>query len=104
EVERLVDVTFRDQPGAESAVIDVHEGARLFAVAPDLNLVGARVLGLDDLAADRGGGFFAASGPCAQRAVDVVIAGDAALHAVVLFEVAAHALGEELLPTVAVFG
>ena len=89
---------------AAGAVVDVHEAAGLLAVAPDLDLVVAGVLGLDDLAADGGGGLFAAAGPGAEGAVDVVEAGDAALEAVVLFEVAAHALGEELLPAVAVFG
>src|SRR5437763_6043777 len=88
EVERLVDVALGDLPSAEGAVVDVHEGAGLLAVAPDLDLIGSGVLGLEDLAADGGGGLFAASRPGAKGAVDVVVAGDAALDAVVLFEVA----------------
>ncbi len=104
EVEGFADVALGDHLSAFGAVVDVHEGAGLLAVAPDFDLVGAGVLGLDDLAADGGGSLFAAAGPGAEGAVDVVVAGDAGLDAVVLFEVAAHALGEELLPAVAVFG
>jgi hypothetical protein len=103
EVEGLVDVALCDHLRSLGAVIDVHEGAGLFAVAPDLDLVGAGVLGLDDFAADGGGSLLAAAGPGAERAVDVVIAGDAGLETIVFFEVAAHALGKEFLPAVAVF-
>src|SRR5690606_24218486 len=42
--------------------------------------------------------------PGAFGAVDVVVAGDAGLESEVLAEVAGHALGEQLLPAVAVLG
>jgi len=104
EVEGLVDLAFCDHLRALGAVVDVHEGACLFAVSPYLDLMLTGVLGLDDFATDGSRSFFAAACPCPERAVDVVVTGDASLKAVVFFEVAAHALGEELLPTVAVFG
>ena len=93
-----------DRLDALEAVVDVHEAAGLLAVAPDLDLVLAGSLGLDDLAADGGRRLLAAAVPGAVRAVDVVEAGHARLEAEVLAEVAAHALGEELLPAVAVLG
>ena len=88
--------------GAVGAVIHIHEAAGLFAVAPDVDGVVAAEFGLDDLAADGGGRFFAASVPSAVRAIDIVIAGLAGLDAVVLAEVAAHALAEEFFPAVTV--
>ena len=86
------------------AVVDVHEAAGLLAVAPDLDLVLAGELGLDHLAADRGGSLLAAAVPGAAAAVDVVEARHARIQAEVLAEVPAHALGEQLFPAVAVFG
>src|SRR5688572_11872539 len=103
EVDRVVPgLALGDYVDALEAVGDVHERAGLLAVAPDLDLVLAGHLGLDDLAADRGGGLLAAAFPGAERAVDVVEARDARRDLPVLAEVAAHALGEELLPAVAV--
>ena len=89
--------------GAKGAVIDIHEAAGLLAVAPDVDFVFAAKFGLDDFSADGGGGFFAASVPCAVGAVDVVVAGVAGVEAEVFAEVAAHALAEEFFPAVAVF-
>ena len=89
---------------AVDAVIDIHEAAGLFAVAPDLDLVLAGELRLGDLAADRGGRLLTPAVPRAVRAVDVVVASDARCQAEVLAEVAAHPLAEELLPAVAVLG
>src|ERR1700742_2743577 len=104
EVEGLADVAFGDPPGAVGTIVDIHEGARLFAVAPDLDLIGTGVFGLDDFAADGGGSFFAAAGPGTEGTIDVVVAGYAALEPVVFFEVAAHPFGEEFFPAIAVFG
>ena len=73
EIERLDDVAGHDHLGALEAVVDVHEAARLLAGAPDLDLVTARQLGLDDLAADRRRRFLAATGPRAVRPVDIVV-------------------------------
>ena len=87
---------------AVDAVVDVHERAGLLAVAPDLDLVLARQLGVDHLAADRGRRLLAAAVTGAVRAVDIVVARDPGRDAVVLAEVAAHALAEQLLPAVAV--
>ena len=74
---------------AVDAVVDVHERARLLAVAPDLDLVLARQLGGDHLAADRGRRLLAAAVVGAVRPVDVVVARDPGRDAVVLAEVAA---------------
>ena len=64
----------------------------------------AAELGFDHFAADGGGRFFAAAVPGAVRTVDVVEARHARVQAEILAEVAAHALAEQLLPAVAVFG
>jgi len=73
------------------------------AIAPDFDLVLARVARLKNLAADCGRGLFAASCPRAEWPVNIVEPGDPRLHAIILMEVAAHALAEELFPSVAVF-
>ncbi len=64
----------------------------------------AGLFGFDDLAAHGRGRFFPAALVRAKRPVHVVVARDAADETVVLFKVPAHALGEELLPTVAILG
>src|SRR6185503_13792041 len=86
------------------AVVDVHEAARLLAVAPDVDFVLAGPLGLDDLAADGRRGLLTAARPGAVRPIDVMVTGHARGQPEVLFKVAAHALAEELLPSVAVLG
>lgn len=90
--------------GSFDAVVDVHQAAGLFAVAPDFDFVVAGERGLGDLAAQCGGGFFASAVVGAVDAVDVVVSGDAGLQAEVFAEVAAHALAEQFFPAVAVFG
>src|SRR5262249_6000947 len=102
DVERLDNVARRQLERARGAVVDVHEGAGLLAVAPDLDLVLARQLGGDHLAADRGRRLLAAAVIGAVRAVDVVVARHPRGHAEVLAEVPRHALAEQLLPAVAV--
>src|SRR5207245_11394861 len=72
EVDRLLDPAVHDPIDATDAVIDVHEAARLVALAPDLNLVVATKLCLDDLAANGSGRLLPAAVPSAVRAVDVV--------------------------------
>ena len=84
------------------AVVDVHEGAGLLAVAPDFDL--AAVRGQRDLAGDGGRRLFLAAVVGAQRAVDVVEAHDAGLEAVIVAVVTAQFLGEELLPAIAGLG
>src|SRR5581483_4194919 len=76
----------------------------LLAVAPDLDLVLTGESRLGHLAADRGRGLLPPAGPGDVGPVDVVVPGDTGGEAEVLAEVAAHALGEELLPSVAVLG
>src|SRR5690606_24789265 len=104
DVERLVHVAAGEAQGPLDAVVDEHEAARLLAVAPDLDLVGAGQLGLGHPAADGRRVLLAASGPGAVGAVDVVVAGYVGGQAEVLVEVAAHAHAEPLLPAVAVLG
>ena len=104
EVDGVEDVAVHDGLGAVDAVVDVLEAAGLVAVAPDFDVVGAVEFGLDDFAADGGGGFFASAVEGAVGSVDIVVAGDAGLDAEVFAEVAAHAFGEEFFPAVAVFG
>ncbi len=104
DVDRFDDVAPEEVLGALEAIGDIHEGAGLVAVAPDFDFVFAGEFGLDDLAANGGGGFFAAAVVGAVGAVDVVIAGDAGDEAEIFAEMAAHAFAEELFPAVAVFG
>jgi hypothetical protein len=59
---------------------------------------------LGHLARQRGGCLLPPAVPRAERTVDVVVAGNAGLEAVVLEEVTGHPLGEELLPAIAVLG
>ena len=93
-----------DQVDAVQAVVDVAERARLAPVAPDLDAQVAAVLGLEDLAAHRGGGLLAAPEPGAVGAVDVVEAGDVGLQAALRPVLLAEHLGDQLLPAVAALG
>src|SRR5579885_1013082 len=79
-----------------------HEAARLFAVPPDLDLVGVLELRLDHLAADRRRRLLAPARGGAVRPIDVVISHEARLETAILAEMPAHALAEELLPAVTV--
>jgi hypothetical protein len=64
---------------------------RVCLPSPQISMrVAAVSLGLDDLAADGGGGLLAAAVPGAEGAVDVVEAGDARLEPKSSREVAAH--------------
>src|SRR5256885_1167045 len=72
------------------------------AAPPDRARARPAELGLDPLAAGGRGRLLAAGLPRAVRAVDVVIPGDSRDQPVILAEVPAHPLGEELLPTVPV--
>ena len=92
-IQRLTDIGVHQTNAAFDTVVDVHEAARLLAVAPDLDLVLAAALAWMHLAADGGRRLLAAAVPRAVGAVDVVEAGDPRLEAEVLAEVAAHALG-----------
>src|SRR6266516_2482112 len=104
EVDGLEDIACSDGQRSLEAVIYVHEGPRLVPVAPDFNAVVPRRLGVDHLAADRGGRLLPPAFPGPVRAVHVVKAGNTGRQPEVFAEVPAHPLGEELLPAVAVFG
>src|SRR5215211_9477431 len=100
EVDRIEDVAPHDHRCSQEAVLDVHEAPRLLPVSPDLDLVAPGELCLGDLPADRGRRLLAPTGVRPVRPVDVVIPGYARLDSVVVVEVPAHALREELLPPV----
>src|SRR5688500_14796797 len=102
QIERVGDVACHDRVRAKEAIVDVHEAARLFAVAPDLDLAGSIELRPDDLAANSRRRLLPTAVIGAKGAVDVVIARHARLQAEVFSEVAAHPLAEELLPAIAV--
>src|SRR4051812_5719430 len=87
---------------AIEAVVDIHETSRLLAVAPNFDLV---LPGYDShryLARYRCRCLFAPPIPRSVRAIDVVIARDASLDAEIFAKVAAQALGEQLLPSIAI--
>src|SRR5271166_1743403 len=102
DVDGFQNVAFKEIDDALYAVVDVHEAAGLLSIAPDFDLVFAGMFSLQHLAADGGRRFFASAHPCAEGAIDVMEARNAGLEAKILTEVAAHALGEELFPSVAV--
>src|SRR5262249_31759820 len=102
DVDRFDDVAPHEGQRAGHAVVDVREGPRLLAVAPDLDLALPSHERDDHLAADRGRRLLPSAVIGPVRAVDVVIARDAGRQAVVLGEMAAHPLAEELLPAVSV--
>src|SRR5262249_11489399 len=102
DIQRLDDIAHGELDRALGAVVDVHERAGLLAAAPALDLVLARQLGGNPLAADRGRGLLASAVVGAVRAVNVVVARDAGGDAVVLAVVAGHAFAEQLLPAIAV--
>src|ERR1043166_6138807 len=103
EVDWFENLAPKDLLSAVQTVVDVHEAACLMTVAPDLDLVFARDLGLDDFSADGGRRLFASAHPGAIRAIDVVEASGAGLEPEVFSERAAHAFAEEFLPAVTVF-
>mmetsp|Transcript_18288 Transcript_18288/g.61458 ORF Transcript_18288/g.61458 Transcript_18288/m.61458 type:complete len:217 (-) Transcript_18288:489-1139(-) len=97
-VERLLVVGHHQPDDALDGVVNVAEGARLLPVAPHLELARR----CDGLAAKCGGRLFAPSLPRAERAVDVVEAADARLHAKVGVIVHEQLLGHQLLEAVGV--
>src|SRR6202011_162746 len=101
DVQGVDDVALRQPDRAVVAVVDIHERAGLLAVAPDLDLVLARELGSDHLAADGGRRPLAAASVGAFGTVDVVVARAPGGDAVILAVVAGHALAEKRLPAVA---
>ena len=59
---------------------------------------------MNDLAAGRGGGLFAAAFPGTVGTVNVVEPSHAGVETEIFAEVSAHPLGKEFLPAVAIFG
>src|SRR5579859_8065726 len=86
--------------GAMHAVIDVHEAARLLAVAPNLNVVLARDHCHGDFARNSGWRLLAPAIPRAERAIYVMIARNARFDPEILAKMPAQALREQLFPTI----
>src|SRR5262249_25940139 len=97
-------VAGRNHLGSDEAIIDVHEASSLISGTPYFDFVAPRELGLDDLATNGRGRLLPAAGPGPVRTVHVVVTRHPRGDTEILPEVAAHALAEELLPPVAVFG
>src|SRR5215469_6266385 len=87
---------------AFDAVVNEHEGAGLFTVAPDFDFAAA--LRESDLSGDGRGSLLLATLIGAERPVHVVKAHDPSFQLVVFFVVAAEFFGEQLLPAIARFG
>src|SRR5579872_1011545 len=102
EVEGLAMVRGHQADQAFDAIIHVHVGTRLMAVAPDLDL--AAIFRVRDFTGDRSRRLLLAAVVGSQRTVNVVEADDARLEFVIAVVVAAKLFGEELLPTVARLG
>lgn len=100
KVDGLLEVRVHEAEDTLNTVIDVHEGAGLLTVAPDLELLG----GGESLTAEGGGGLLATTGPGTVGAVDVVEAGDADLEAEVTAVVHGELLRGELLEAVGILG
>ena len=84
-------------------VVDEHEAARLFAVAPDFDFVMAGEFRGDHLSANRRGGLLAPAIEGAVGTVNVVVARDSRFETEVFAEMPAHPFAKELFPTIAVF-
>src|ERR1035437_8427644 len=84
EIQRLGKVRCHQAMNAFGAVVDITEGARLFAIAPYLDLRLAGEFCNRDLAAESSGCFFTAAFPCSLFAKDVVKPHDSRLDAIVL--------------------
>src|SRR5215472_11096328 len=104
KIQWLVDFAFREGDCASDAVVDVHKAACLVTVAPDLNLVVARKLRFEHLAAYGRRRLLAASHPGALWTVHVVITCNSALQTEIFLEMPAHALTKQLFPSVTVLG
>src|SRR6185369_5723839 len=102
QVDRFAMIAVHEAINPFDAIVDVTIRTRLFAVAPNFDVVA--VLGQSDLAADRGGRLLASPVVSSQRTEDVVKPDDARVQAEVFGVVTADALHVELLPTVTVFG
>src|SRR5262249_41817653 len=98
DVDGFGHVTRHERPSARHTVVDVREGPRLLAVAPDLDLALPSHERDDHLAADRSRRLLPSAVERPVGAVDVVVARDARRQPVVFGKVAAHSLTEELLP------
>jgi len=95
EVQRLDHLAVHEHLHALQAVVNVHETARLMAVAPNLNLMFAGELGHDHLPAHRAGAFSRPPSHVPWRAIDVVKPRQARPHAEVLAVMPAHALANK---------
>src|SRR6266487_3050468 len=104
QVERFDNLALEDGLRSFQAVVDVHEAAGLMTITPDLDLMFAGELRLDDFAANGRGRLFASAHPGAIRAIDVMEPGHAGFDAKVFPEMATHPFAEQFLPAVAVFG
>src|SRR5690349_8041711 len=81
DIDRPREIRAHQAKRALDAFVDIEEGARLLAIAPDVD--GAAVARFGDLAAERRRCFLAAALPGPFRTEDVVIARDPRLDAVV---------------------
>src|SRR5579884_1187505 len=90
EVERVSVIGLHQAEQSLEAIVDVHERARLQAVAPDLDLIAGLRAG--QLAAYRGRRLFASAAPRPERTVDVMKAHHARFDAEILAKVLAHLL------------
>lgn len=96
QVEGLAKVALGDAEDALNAVVDKRKAAGLLTVTPHLKLL----FRSEDLAAKGSRGLLTATLPRAVGAVDVVEAGDAALHAKVLVVVLGQLFAGKLLQAV----
>jgi prepilin-type N-terminal cleavage/methylation domain-containing protein/prepilin-type processing-associated H-X9-DG protein len=103
DVQRFGDVARGQLLCAVEAIIDIHEGAGLFAVAPDFDFVLSGKFGADDFATNGGRRFFAAAFVGAVRAVNVVVTSHAGGDSEIFAEMTAHPFAEKFFPTVAIF-
>ena len=104
DVNGIDDIAFHERSCSVEAIINEHEAAGLFAVAPDFDFMTSGELRHDHFSADRCGGLFAAAIEGAVGTVDIVVARHSRFETEVFAEMSAHPLAEELFPTIAVFG
>src|SRR3954464_9497436 len=100
EVDGISKCTLGEQLTAIYAIVDEHERSGLFSVTPYVDLVLASQDRGGDLSGDRCRCFLPSTVPGALWPIHVVIPSYTCLKAKVVAEVSAHALGEELLPSI----
>jgi len=92
KIKRLCKLALHNELGTLKAVIDIHEAARLLAVAPYFDFVSTGQLGLNNFSADCCGSLLATSVVGAVRAIYIMVTYDSCLEPTIFGKMPAHPL------------